>query len=285
MKSLAWFVGLLVLFLGLLGLSLSGDTGLAHVVGERVLSHNDDGRGYFDGALVFRREAMPRLTLEQLPTLEGRRVGSSYSGGFVTTRMSWFGVSLRDILARCSDLPQSRVLGDESLDELFFDVDAARPVSLLENSFDGWEPAQEILLDEALAAYGLQLSFEERPVPVRVLEAGPGWPPLPPEGAETGGDATVQQWHEGVLLRNAPVVHLIGRLRHELGFAETTGVDEDERMTLELRWDDDLDGDLERVLAEEFDLHLVSRELVRRVALVDGVATPPAHVRDELTAR
>ena len=100
-----------------------------------------------------------------------------------------------------------------------------------------------------------------------------------------GGDATVQQWHEGVLLRNAPVVHLIGRLRHELGFAETTGVDEDERMTLELRWDDDLDGDLERVLAEEFDLHLVSRELVRRVALVDGVATPPAHVRDELTAR
>ncbi len=278
LKTLGWtLLGLLgLVVVGVLSVVATGDEGLMGDIKQSMLEHSDAGTGYDDGALVWRQDEPTRITIEQLPTLEGRRRGTSWEGDPFLARMSWFGVSLRETIAHALELPPSRVFGDASLDGIWLDVDAARTHGLFDSAFDDWEPVRATILEAIERSYGLDVLVTEEALDVRTVHAGPGWAAHVEHG---GGRSTLTRGDGRLALRNGHVAILLADLRSALGVELSEGLDTDLRYTFDLTWDPELPGALERALEEQLDLHLEEVVEVLEVARVDGVARPPDHLR------
>ncbi len=277
LRTMGWFL-LVVLGLAIVaGLSLStgGSEGLVSSLGNLAMEKSDAGQGYDDGQLVWRDTGEIRLTVEQLPSLEGRRLGSSSNSGFFTGRMSWFGISLRDAIARCVDLPSSRVLGDESLDGFWFDIDAARKHGFLEHDFDGWDDAHARILEGLTQHYGVSVALSTEQLPVKVMRAGPAW------SQHLGGDrdGQVMRSDGSLSIQGQRTSVLLSQLRVLIGVELTENMDLDAPCTVDLHWDPaDPDG-LTEALAEQLDLHVEEQLRDLQLARVEGVATRPAHLK------
>lgn len=277
LRSLGWILGGVFVLVLVAVLTLAGDGDFSGLLREKMLQHSSSGLGFADGELVVQRLEMPRFTVEQLASLDGRLQGISYSSDPLLARMSWYGVSLRDAFRLAADLPDSQVIGDPGLDEIWLDVDASRTKGFFESSANGWEECKALLLPALAQAYGLQPEREQRLLQQRVLRAGPGL--APHRSGRRGGGSTVRQ-QPGVLgLENAPISHALEFVRERVGYDVTEGIDADERFSFSLQWDPDDEASLVPALAEQLDLHLESVERSCPVLVLSGVPRPPEHRR------
>ena len=255
-------------------LTVGGDTRaeLRDTLRGKVLDMSGGGMGFNDGIEVWQQTEPIRLTIAELPDLEDRRRGSSFRGGFFTVRMSLYGRTLRQLLADCLSLRVDRVLGDEALDQRWFDVDAARAQSGVVEGIGGWETTHEAILAVLLENYGLSLESQDQRVEVTVLRAGPGWTDhVLDERRRRGSSSTTGG---GLLiLKHVSVRRMVQALEQELGVLETDGLDEDALCNVEMRWPHDDRQALVNLLAEQFDLHLVTEHQTVEVAVVSGVPT------------
>lgn len=279
MKALGWIVILVVgLFVGgVLAILAGGDErrqAVADGLRTGVLELTDQGRGYNDGRHVWSCESPARITIEELPTLEGRRVGSSYNSGFLSSRMSWFGVSIREALARCLDLPVDRVEGPDVLDRRWLDVDAARAGGVLGDGVRGWDDTHGTILQGLLEGYDLTYALETQTRPHIRVVAGPGW--ARHEGHHhRGGSKTSSK--DGWLKLRGPAGHLLNTLGHKLDpVADSEGLDLDARVEIELSWDpqDGRQGLID-ALADQLDLHITEIEQEVPVAVIHGQPRAP----------
>lgn len=264
--------GLLVL--GVLVLLATGDgasSDMRDTLRRKVFEMAGGGRGFNDGALVWRETEPFRITIEELPSLDGRRLGSRYEGGLVADQMSLFGYSLRELVARCLSLKGDRVLGDASLDQRWFDVDAARVRGLSAPSVNDWEPIYERVLEALLQSYELTLEYGDEVRELTVLRAGPKWDEhlLSDQRSHRGSSITSG---DGVLmLDNLPAERMVRKLEQRLGVLEVEGLDETALCSFALRWEPGDTDSLARALAEQLDLQLFTEERSVEVALVSGV--------------
>ncbi len=277
MRVLGWiFVAFGLLFALALNLERMG---VGAQVRSGLYSHHDGGRGFDDGRLVWSQASPERITLEELPSLEGRLRGRRRGGDFVADEMSWYGVSLRECLAYCLDLSPRHVDGDEALDGIWLDVDASRVATGLGGDEEDWSGVEQRVLEGVLETYGLSLERGEGPREVVVLSAGPGWAEhIVPRGP---GPTSARRRHGRLVFRNARIEELLALLRRELDFDATEGFDLDDRCDVMLSFDAEDPGDLARVLAEECDLHLVIESRDMPHATVRGVPTSPITWGDE----
>lgn len=302
-RTLLWCLAALLGLSVLAVISLPGADRekLMEAIGRRSLKHSSAGLGYDDGALVWRETEPYRITVEQLPSLEGRRRGSSWNTGFFQTRMSWFGVSVREAIAHCLSRPPSRVLGDESLDGWWLDVDAARTRSIMESGLGDWDPVRARILEGLCKHYGLTVTASVEDVPMTVVRAGPGWAahlaPLVDEDDEDRDerrgrrrrprDGQVLHENGTLSVEQLRVSSLLVVLRETLGVQQGEDMDTSALCSFQIPWHGDWEGlargesadELRRTLARELDLHVedVVREV--EVAHVAGVAQPPLHLR------
>lgn len=276
-KVLGWIVILVIgLFVGGVIAILAGGDERRQAVADSlrggVMELSDEGQGYHDGRRVWSTESPCRITIEQLPSLEGRRLGSSYNSGFLTARMSWFGISLRDALARALDVPSRQVEGDAALDSTWLDVDAARAGGVFGNGINDWDEVNESILAGLLEGYDLTVSFEPQLRPHIAVVAGPGW--AAHEQSRRRG-RTRSTSREGWLELEGPVSQLLNTLGQRLDpVAETEGLDTSAWLDLELSWDANDPRGLQDALAEQLDLHVTRVE--REVVVVRVAGTPRA---------
>ncbi|MFT7462381.1 MAG: hypothetical protein ACI9EF_000721 [Pseudohongiellaceae bacterium] len=274
------FLGWLAVGLGALGvlavlvlLATGGETRaeLRDSLRSQALDMSGGGRGFQDGLLVWQQDQPQRITIEELPSLDGRRLGASYSGGFFTDEKSLYGFTLRQLLAECLELPIARVAGDESLDKLWFDVDAARSDSPLNRSMSGWEPVHQSVVAALLESYELTLIEEERVLPVSLLRAGPGWASHEHERRRGRRGSSLTTGGSLVILENASVSEFVKVLEKNLGELELDGIDRNALCTLELRWTQGDRESLLRALAEELDIVCSTEDQRLRAVVITGV--------------
>jgi len=235
------------------------------------------GQGFDDGALVWRETEPYRITIEQLPTLEGRRLGTRISGGLLADRMSWYGVSLRAAIGRCLSFRTDRVLGDALLDGLWLDVDAARPHGMLWSGMDEWEPVHQRILQGLLESYDLTLHIDREVRDLAIIEAGPGWAEHLVQGRRR---RTSISTGSGLLtLKGMPVGRLLHQVQQELGALELVDIRSDDICNLELQWKEGDSESLIEALADQLDLHVLHEERELEVAIVVGV--PKAKLASE----
>ena len=270
-----------IVVIGVLALGSTGRGTLATSLKETLLEHSDAGRGFQDGQLVWRQEQPVRITIEQLPSLEGRLRGTRYQGQFVSSRLSWYGVSLREAIGQCLEISPARVEGDASLDGIWLDVDLGRIQSAFESRFKDWGESKAAVLDALEQSYGLAVTTEQRMAEVDVLVAGPGWAAhANPAGDDRDGDMSGDDSHLRVVSTRAQV--FVNHLRGTLGFEDVEGIDLDQQVDIDLQWDPSDPDDHRRQVAEQLDLTIVTRMRERLFASVEGVATPPQHIRAEV---
>jgi hypothetical protein len=269
-RTLIWIVvgGLMLLVVGFMTLSEDERSALR----QNFASYSDAGLGYQDGRVVFAEQLPFRVTLEQLPTLEGRRQGQHYRSDMLFDRRSWFGISLRETVAACLDLREDQVDGDSSLDGIWLDIDCARTAGSADSVFDSWQPQRERILQVLLEGYGLGLETLTETRPVATLRAGPAWSEhLVDDGA--GGVMTQQDGlidFQGIAFR-----HLLAALQEWFPIHDLEGLDLDDRCTAVITWSAGDSAALRAALAEQLDLHIEEQLLPVTVAQVSGVARPP----------
>jgi len=269
---LAVAVGALGVISVLVLLAVGGDTRtqLRDNLRGKVLDMSGGGLGFNDGVQVWQQTEPFRATLAELPNLDDRRRGASYRGGFFTVRMSLYGRTLRELLAECLSLRADRVLGDDALDQRWFDVDAARAQSGVAEGLSGWEPVYESVLAVLTESYGLTVDRQEQEVEVAVLSAGPGWSDHVHDDRRRRGSTTTTG--DGVLtLKRGSVRRMVQALEQQLGVLETEGLDADALCDVEMHWPPGDRDALLSVLAEQFDLHLADEQRTVEVAVVSGV--------------
>lgn len=271
---LAVAVGALGVIFVLVLLSVGGDTRaeLRDNLRGKVLDMSGDGMGFNDGVEIWQQTEPFRLTIAELPNLDGRREGASYSGGFFTVSMALYGRNLRQLLGECLSLRSDRVLGDEALDQRWFDVDAARAQSGVTEGMGGWEPVYESVLAVLLESYGLTVDSQEQEVEVAVLSAGPGWSDHVHDDRRRRG-TSITTGGGVLILKHGSVRRMVQALEQQLGVLETEGLDDDDLCDVEMRWPPGDRQALLGVLAEQFDLHLADETRRVEVAVVTGVPT------------
>jgi len=275
LRVLLWLavaVGALGVIAVLVLLAVGGDTRgeLRDNLRSSVLEMSGGGMGFNDGVEVWQQTEPFRLTIAELPSLEDRREGSSYNSGFFTARMSLYGRSLRQLLAECLSTRSDRVLGDDALDQRWFDVDAARTKGAATSGLSDWDSAEEAIVDVLLERYGLTLERREQDVEVTILRAGPGWSDHVREDRRRRGSTSTTG--DGVLvLKSGQVRRMVQALEQRLGVLETEGLDLDDVCDVEMHWPPGDRAALLGILAEQFDLHLVDETQTVEVAVVTGV--------------
>lgn len=278
MRVVGWFLVVLLLLLALVVPALlspgrSADDGLNGFLHRHLMELSGSGGGFRDGFVVFEERAPDRITVEQLPTLEGRLRGIHYGSEALADELIWYGVSLRECIARCLGISPALVLGDASLDGVWLDVNAARSRGLLEAPTEDWSAIEARILEGVAAAYGLDVERERSTRHVAVLRAGPRWAEHE-RGGRWGGQRVMHA--PGQLeLENAPTALLLEQIAEVVPCDVLEGIDPRGSCTVALAWDAGNTEAFETALTEQLDLHVVEESREVDMAVVKGVATPP----------
>jgi hypothetical protein len=281
-RVILWlFVGLLVLVaLALPALMTSGEAasvGLTGAFRQHLLELSGDGGGFQDGQLVFEAHQPHRITVEQLPTLEGRLRGLHYTGSPLADELIWYGMSLRECIALCLDLPVGLVVGDESLDGIWLDVNAARSRGLFDPQLQDWTDVKLAILDGLQDSYDLGISLTRTSRDVRVLQAGPGW--AEHERTERSRRQTMTSGPGRFELTGVPTSRLLEQIQELLPYELHEGLDPDVACDVVLAWEPGDSEAFAAALAEQLDLRRVDDRREVDLATVEGEvagASPPA---------
>jgi len=128
---------------------------LAGMIQHHAIEASGEGSGFQDGAVVFATFDDQRITIEQLPSLKGRLRGVESTTGFFVDELTWYGVSLREAIGHCLDVDPALVTGDERLDSIWLDVNAARSHGPFSEAMEGWDEFTGSVLSGLEQAYGL----------------------------------------------------------------------------------------------------------------------------------